>query len=252
MMKKKVVAAIPCYNTQEHIADLVVKINKYVDEVIVIDDGSTDMTADVAKRAGAKVISHKKNKGYGEAIKSCFASTQANQADVLIIMDGDGQHDPDEIYRLLLPISREDADIVIGSRFLADGKKMPCYRKFGIGIINYVWNFGAKLKLSDTQSGFRAYNRKAIDGLKFTEKGMSISIEIIEKARRMGLNIKEVPITCSYENNNSRLNSKAFIHGFKVALAVLRIRLNSNNFKTKIELEGNNRAGDITITKKRR
>ena len=225
IVKTRVVAAIPCYNTQEHVAEVIAKTKKYVDEVIVIDDGSTDNTAEVAKRAGARVISHKKNKGYGEAIKSCFAAVQTVKAGILITIDGDGQHDADEIPRLLSAISSEDADIVIGSRFLAEGKRMPGYRKFGIKVINLTWNFGAKVKVSDTQSGFRAYTRKAFDGIQFTEKGMGISIEIIEKARRLGLTIKEVPVTCSYENNNATLSPKAFIHGFSVVYSVIRIRL---------------------------
>jgi glycosyltransferase involved in cell wall biosynthesis len=225
LMKTKIVATIPCLNTQKHIAEVIAKTKKYVDEVIVIDDGSTDLTADVAKGAGAKVISHPKNMGYGEAIKSCFRAMQISDADVMIIIDGDGQHDPDEIPRLLSPISNEKADVVIGSRFLANGKKMPLYRKFGIKIINQVWNLGARVKSSDTQSGFRAYTRNSFEGMHFNNKGMSISIEIIEKARRKGLNIKEVPITCSYINNNSSLSLKAFIHGFTVAFSALRIRL---------------------------
>jgi glycosyltransferase involved in cell wall biosynthesis len=221
----KVVAAIPCYNTQQHVAKVITKTKRYVDEVIVIDDGSTDMTADVARRAGAKVISHKTNEGYGEAIRSCFAATKASNADVLITIDGDGQHDPDEILRILSPISKEECHIVIGSRFLASGREMPRYRKFGIGIINWVWNFGAEVKITDTQSGFRAYSRRAFDDVHFTEKGMSISIEIIEKARNLGLKIKEVPISCSYENNNSKLSPKAFLHGLIVAFSVVKIRL---------------------------
>ena len=99
----KVVIAIPCYNTEGTISDVITETKKYVDEVIVIDDGSTDRTADVARKAGARVISHKKNKGYGEAIKSCFAASQAKDLDVLVIIDGDGQHDPDEIPRISHP-----------------------------------------------------------------------------------------------------------------------------------------------------
>jgi glycosyltransferase involved in cell wall biosynthesis len=223
----KIIATIPCYNTQNHIAEVVVKTKRYVDEVIVIDDGSTDMTTNVARSAGAKVISHEINLGYGEAIKSCFAVTQAEKADIVVTIDGDGQHDPDEIPNVLLPILVKEADLVIGSRFLAVGKKMPRYRKFGIRIINYIWNLGSKIKVSDTQSGFRAYDIKSIKDIHFSEKGMGISIEILENARRKGIIIKEVPITCSYENNNSYLGQKALMHGFKVVLSVIKIRLRS-------------------------
>jgi len=114
----KVVAAIPCFNTEPFIADVVTKAKKYVDQVIVVDDGSTDGTAEAAKAAGATVISHGMNKGYREATKSCFAAAKANAADVLVTLDGDGQHNPDEIPSVLSPVLNKEADLVIGSRFL--------------------------------------------------------------------------------------------------------------------------------------
>ncbi|MBT9141262.1 MAG: Undecaprenyl-phosphate mannosyltransferase [Dehalococcoidia bacterium] len=114
----KVVAAIPCFNTKPAIAGVVSKARRYVDQVIVIDDGSHDGTAEAARAAGAGVINHSVNKGYGEAIKSCFKAAKANAADVLVILDGDGQHNPDEIPNLLTPILKGEADLVIGSHFL--------------------------------------------------------------------------------------------------------------------------------------
>ena len=231
IVKTRVVAAIPCYNTQEHIAEVIAKTKKYVDVVIVIDDGSTDKTAEVAKKAGATVIAHIKNEGYGGAIKSCFAVARTSEADVLVIIDGDGQHNPDEIPRLLDTISLGNADVVIGSRFLDASEKIPMYRKFGIGVITFLWNFGAKVKVSDTQSGFRAYSKTMIQSMNFYENGMSISIEIIEKARMARRKFKEVPVTCSYENNNSNISITAFKQGISVALSVMRIRLKSRFIK---------------------
>jgi glycosyltransferase involved in cell wall biosynthesis len=226
---KKVVAAIPCFNTQEHIEQVVAGTRRFVDQVIVIDDGSTDMTADVAELAGARVIKHKANLGYGEAVKSCFAAARADRADVLIIIDGDGQHNPDEIPPVLRPILDEEADLVIGSRFLQSRDKVPAYRRFGINMINGLWNFGSKNRVSDSQSGFRAYNRKVINEMEFTQRGMGLSVEILEQSREANDRIKEVPIICSYENNNSSLSLKAFTHGFSVVLSVLRVRLKSHH-----------------------
>ncbi|MBI4181157.1 MAG: glycosyltransferase family 2 protein [Chloroflexi bacterium] len=219
----KVIAGIPCFNTSRSIKDIVSRARKYVDQVIVIDDGSSDGTAEVAGDAGALVISHQKNLGYGEAIKSCFKAAGANAADILVILDGDGQHNPDEIPRLLAPILDGEAELVIGSRFLTDEPNMPRYRRFGIKVITFLWNFGAKVKVSDTQSGFRAYRREIFETMPLSEKRMSISIEIIEKARRKGAIIKEVPISCSYVP--SGINSKAIKHGLAVALSVIKIRL---------------------------
>lgn len=219
----KVIAAIPCFNTEPFVVDIVSKARKYVDQVVVIDDGSHDGTAEAARAAGALVINHGINRGYGEAIKSCFEAAKANAADVLVVLDGDGQHNPDEISRLLAPIIQGEADLIVGSRFLTNEHNMPQYRRFGIGVITLLWNFGSKVKVSDAQSGFRAYSKKIFETLPLSEKGMSISIESLEKARRKRATIKEVPISCSYVP--STLNFGAIRHGLSVAFAVLKLRL---------------------------
>ena len=188
-----------------------------------MDDGSHDSTAEAARATGALVKSHSKNRGYGETIKSCFEAATANGADSLAILDGDGQHNPDEVPQLLAPILQGEADLVIGSRFLTNAHNMPRYRRFGIGVITLLWNLGARVKVSDAQSGFRAYGRKVFLNFPLSENGMSISIETLEKARRQGAIIKEVPISCHYVP--STLNLKAIRHGLSVALSIVRIRL---------------------------
>lgn len=235
----KVVAAIPCYNTEPFIRDVVVGARAYVDQVIVIDDGSSDGTAIAARAAGALVKSHSANRGYGEAIKSCFEMARAAAADVLVILDGDKQHNPDEIPRLLAPILNEEADLTIGSRFpqVDDLSRehygsqetrtttTPRYRAFGIKVITGFWNFGSATKISDAQSGFRAYSKNAFQGLFLSETGMSISIEILEEIRRRQLAITEVPISCQYTESN--ISFKAVEHGLTVLFSVLRIRWQS-------------------------
>ena len=223
--RPRILAAIPCHNTETFIADLVTKAKKYVDQVIVIDDGSSDNTVRAARAAGALTVNHATNRGYGEAIKSCLEAARANDADVLVILDGDGQHNPGEIPRLLAPILRGEADLTIGSRFLTNEVNVPRYRRFGIGVITFLWNFGSKVKVSDAQSGFRAYSKKIFETFPLSEKGMSISIETLDRARRKGAIIKEVPISCLYVP--STLNLKAIRHGLSVALSVVRIRLKS-------------------------
>jgi glycosyltransferase involved in cell wall biosynthesis len=221
----KIVAGIPCFNTSASIARVVSGTRKFVNEVIVIDDGSTDSTVDRALNAGATVVRHGVNKGYGEAIKSCFTAAKQAGADILITIDGDGQHDPEEIPQLIAPIARGEAEVVIGSRFLRKEQAIPHYRRAGINIINWLWNIGARTKVSDSQSGSRAYGQSIIENLFFSEKGMGISIEILEKIRRLQAPIKEVPISCSYENNNCDPSLKAFLHGISVAFSVLKIRV---------------------------
>ena len=230
--RPRVVAAIPCFNTGPFIADVVSRARRYVDEVIVIDDGSSDGTAEKARAAGAVVVRHKANRGYGEATKSCFEEAKANGADVLVALDGDGQHDPDDIPALLKPILAGEADLVIGSRFLPDSRLrtgdsrpgvIPRYRRVGIDVITLLYNLGSRTKVSDAQSGFRAYSKKLIHAFSLSEKGMAISVQTLVQARAGGFVVKEAPITCSYHSNGSTLNPVR--HGRGVAIAVLRIRL---------------------------
>ncbi|MCL0064217.1 glycosyltransferase family 2 protein [Dehalococcoidia bacterium] len=221
--RPKVLAAIPCFNTEPFIADVVSNARKYVDQVVVINDGSHDGTAEAARTAGALVINHGANRGYGEAIKSCFEAAKANAADVLVTLDGDAQHNPGEIPKLLAPILKGEADLIIGSRFLSSQGNMPKYRRFGIRVITFLFNFGSKTKVSDAQSGFRAYSRKMLNAISVAEGGMSISVETLIKARAGGFGIKEVPASCRYHPGSSSINP--ITHGLAVALSVVRIRL---------------------------
>jgi glycosyltransferase involved in cell wall biosynthesis len=222
--KVKILAGIPCHNTESSIANLIVLTKPYVSGIVVVDDGSTDKTAQIASSAGAVIISHSKNKGYGEAIKSCFSAAQNVDADVLVTFDGDGQHNPSDIPAILKPILNKEADIVIGSRFLETSNNIPNYRKIGINLINFLWNANAKIKVTDTQSGFRAYDAHVLKALSISNKGMGASIEILEQARQKQMRIKEVGIDCSYENNNSYLSLKSVRHGMNVAFFTIMAR----------------------------
>jgi len=224
--RPKVIAAIPCFNTESFIADVVSRARKYVDQVIVINDGSHDGTAEAARAAGALIINHHTNRGYGEAVRSCFKAAKVNAVDILVIIDGDGQHNPDEIPSLLAPLVKGEADLVIGSRFLTNEVDIPRYRKLGIRVITFLFNLGSRNKVTDTQSGFRSYSRKIFEFISLSEKGMSVSIETLEKARRRGDVIKEVPVSCQYVS--SILNLKIIRHGLIVALSVVKIRLKSS------------------------
>ena len=217
------IVAIPCFNTGGFISDVVSRARKHVDQVIVIDDGSHDGTAERAKAAGATVVSHAKNRGYGGAIRTCFEAAKANGAGVLAVLDGDGQHNPDELPQVLAPIIAGEADMVIGSRFLDRKTNMPRYRKFGIDVITFLCNFGSNVGVSDAQSGFRAYSARVVDALSLRESEMAISVEILIKARERGFNIKEVPISCLYHSNSSSLNP--VVHGLSVAISVVKLRI---------------------------
>jgi len=224
----RVLAAIPCFNEQNFIADVVTRAKKYVDQVIVIDDGSTDDTAKVAQTAGAEVIRHEARKGAGAATKSGFEAAKRGNADIIVTLDGDGQHNPEDIPKPLAPILSNEADLVIGSRFLqptpgTQQTNIPRYRKFGINVITWLYNLGSKVKVSDSQSSFRAHTCQLIDALNITEDGFGFSVQVLIQARRKGFVIKEVPISCLYHSQGSSLNP--VVHGLGVAFTVIKLRL---------------------------
>jgi glycosyltransferase involved in cell wall biosynthesis len=213
------IACIPAYNEESNISKVVKRSLPHVDRVIVCDDGSTDNTAKLAKNAGAIVISQK-NQGYGAAIATLFDYARKENATIMITLDGDGQHDPDQIPLLIDAMTTHNVDVVIGSRFLDDTTKASGYRKTGIKIITSASNYGTNFKVSDSQSGFRAYSKNAIAAIHPTEQGMSVSTEILLKMSNKGLSIAEVPITVSYNGNTSEQHSVP--HGVSVLMNTLK------------------------------
>jgi glycosyltransferase involved in cell wall biosynthesis len=211
---------IPAYNEEGTIGNMVKKSLQYSDKVIVVDDGSSDNTAGLAKLSGATVISHQKNKGYGAAVITLLDRARQENADILTIIDGDGQHNPGEIPLLVNALQENNVDVVIGSRFLDSKSDTPRYRKRGIKIITSAANFGADFKVSDAQSGFRSYSKRAIESIHPTETGMSVSTEILLKISNKGLSVAEVPITVSYNENTS--TEHPVPHGIAVLMNTLK------------------------------
>lgn len=221
--KPRVVAAIPCYNEERFVAEVIRRAREYVDEVIVIDDGSEDNTLEVAERAGALAVRHRERMGPGAATRSCFELAKENGADIIVTLDGDNQHNPEEIPVLIAPIASGEADLVIGSRFLDLKSNIPFYRRFGIRAITWLLNVGADVKISDSQCCFRAHSRRLVDGLQITENDFGFSVQILLQARRNGFSIKEVPATCLYHSDGSTINPVR--HGLGVAATVVRLRM---------------------------
>lgn len=191
-----IVAAIPAFNREATIARVVIGASRHVDKVLVGDDGSSDMTGEIAKRLGADVIRHERNLGKGAAIRSLLDFAKRLGADVIVTIDADGQHDPDEIPKLVEPILNGKADIVIGSRRLI-GSEMPRYRRIGRRVLDRVTVAAGRVKVADTQSGFRAYSKAAVESLEVTESGIGVDSEILMKAK--SLRLAEVPISCKYK-----------------------------------------------------
>lgn len=217
-----IVAGIPAYNEEKTIAKVILLAQKHVDVVVVCDDGSQDMTADIAKKLGALVIRHDKNMGYGLAMQSLFKKANDLNADVLITLDADGQHDGREISKLIQPIADSKADIVIGSRFLKGAKDMPTYRRFGIKFLTKFTNYHGKNHISDAQCGFRAYNKRAIESITMYEQGMGASAEILLKAADQGLRIAEVPVQVHYKDLDTSTHNP-LKHGLSVIVTILRL-----------------------------
>jgi glycosyltransferase involved in cell wall biosynthesis len=223
-----VVVGIPAYNEEKTIARVVLEAQKFADAVVVCDDGSSDMTGKIAERLGAVVIRHEYNGGYGSAMQSLFGRARELKADILVTLDSDGQHDPAEIPRLVKPIKDGVAQVVLGSRFIDKNgtADMPVYRQIGVKVITKLANGLGKNAVSDAQSGFRAYSKRAIDYLgSFTENGMSASVELLRSVQKSGLTICEVPISCKYaESVGVKTSTKNPVrHGVGLLMSIVKL-----------------------------
>ncbi|MBR95444.1 MAG: hypothetical protein CMA81_01305 [Euryarchaeota archaeon] len=215
--KRFIVAGMPMYNEEETIGTVVTKALRHVDAVICIDDGSSDSSARIAEKCGAIVVRHRVNRGYGGALKSLFIKAREMSVDALVVLDSDGQHETSDIPKLLQPILSGEADFTIGSRFIdgGGGTDMPAYRRLGIKVITAASNLSSDLGIKDTQSGFRAFSRSAIERLRFDSEGMELSLEMLEDAHDKELSIKEVPTIIRYDVPKGS-NFTAVSHGFTV------------------------------------
>lgn len=225
-----VLVVIPAYNEGNTIGGIVEQACPYADQVVVVDDGSDDDTAVQASIAGAIVIEHERNRGYGSALKTAFEVAQRYSARHLVVLDGDGQHDPADIPRLVGAQERTDAQLVIGSRFIAGAtSNAPLYRRFGLRLINSLTNLSLRVsrvasRVSDTQSGFRAYDQLAIETLaadRTIGDRMEASTDILYHVYRNNYTVEEVAIAAEYDVANA--NSHAPLsHGAVLVRNILQ------------------------------
>jgi glycosyltransferase involved in cell wall biosynthesis len=222
-----IAVGIPAFNEEKTIARVILGAQKHADMVIVCDDGSSDFTGEIAERLGAIVIRHGKNLGYGAALQSLFQRSKELKADVLVTIDSDGQHDPSEIPTLIKPIEAGTAEVVLGSRFkdVQGTADMPKYRKFGIKLITKLSNGSNGNNVSDAQSGFRAYSKRALECLSLCGTGMSASLEILHSIRKSGLTVHEVPISCKYGRSIGVETSteNPISHGVNIIMSIVKI-----------------------------
>jgi len=216
----KIGIGIPAFNEEKNIGSIIIKLQQKYDNILVCDDGSLDMTSEISKKLGVIVVKHEKNEGYGSAIKTIFNKSKELGFDVLITFDADGQHRIKDIEKILEKINSDESDIVIGSRFLDRNQKMPKYRKFGVKAITKLTNVVSGTDISDSQSGFRAYNKKVLQNITPSEKGMGVSTEILMRSQKKGYRITEVPIIIKYEGDTSTHNPVS--HGSSVIFSTLQ------------------------------
>ena len=216
----KVAVLLPAYNEEVSIASMILLSLQYADEVIVIDDGSSDRTSEVSRLAGATVLSHTTNKGKGAALKTGFKYAQ--DYDIIVTIDADGQHNPSEIPDVIKPIMEDRADIVNGSRYIA-GKDTttPTYRRVGQTVLDNATYLASGVKLTDTQSGFRAFSSKSIEYFNFDPNGFGIESDMLIEASVNKLRIFEVEITVRYDVNTTTDNP--IVQGFSVLMRILEL-----------------------------
>jgi len=217
----KIAIGLPAFNEGKNIASIIVQLKKKYELIIVCDDGSSDFTSVIAKEMGAIVIKHKKNLGYGAAIRSLFLKARELDCDILITFDSDGQHKISDIDRVIQPIKDKQANMVIGSRFLGNIEgDVPTYRKLGIKAITNLVNSNTRNKITDSQSGFRGYDKKTLEKIIPSESGMGVSTEILIKSNKYEFKIIEVPITILYEKEIT--TQQTLSHGTSVILSTMK------------------------------
>ena len=213
----KILAAIPAHNEEKYVGTIVLKARWYASEVLVIDDGSTDKTGDVARLAGASVIRNEQKKGKGASIQMLLAEARKKKPDILVLMDADSQHNPDEIPTLSGPIL-DGFDLVIGSRVLQKGN-IPYYRRIGQRVLSLFSRFLSGKGGIDSECGFRALSPKAIVELTLKQKGFAVETEMINVAKDKGLKITTAPVSAIYTKDGSTLNP--VVHGLGVLASII-------------------------------
>jgi len=220
----RVVAVIPAYNEEHSIAKVVLQVKKYVDVVIVGDDGSTDMTGEIAGALGAVVVRNDENMGKGYTLKRLFAKALEMGADIVVALDADGQHDPSYIPRLIEPLIKGSADIAVGSRYIGlQPRKMPLYRRIGLKMIGLFHKPVVK-GVRDTQSGYRAYSRKVLEVLarELQVAGYGTETEQLYLASKYGWRIVEVPVAISYDVEKPS-KKHPLKHGSEILISLLEL-----------------------------
>lgn len=242
-----VVVVIPAYNEDRLIGSVVLKARKFATEVIVVDDGSSDKTANVAQSAGALVVLHDLNTGKGEALNTGLRAARKLEPDAVVVLDADGQHNPAEIPIVAAPVLEcrqcprscpwalekdsssaaehssddfERADIVIGSRYLENRSQVPKHRIWGHWLFNWITQVSSGANSTDSQSGFRAFSPRALRVLSFSSRGFSVESEIQMLVNEHSLKLVDVPVDIGYYEKPKR---NVLYHGLQVLNGIFHL-----------------------------
>ncbi|MCX7848431.1 MAG: glycosyltransferase family 2 protein [bacterium] len=196
------VALIPAYQAEQKIMDVVTRTRRHVSRCIVVDDGSRDRTGELARRAGAEVITHVSNRGKGAAIRSGLTYLRNEEFTYCILLDADGQHEPHEIPKLVEAAKRTHADIVCGTR-MGNPQGMPWLRRMTNRIMSRLTSWLCGIRLSDTQCGFRLLSKHAVSLIELRKDKFEVETEILVEAARHGLVVTETPVASIYAANHS-------------------------------------------------
>ncbi|MCM8778707.1 MAG: glycosyltransferase family 2 protein [Candidatus Omnitrophica bacterium] len=203
----KVCVLIPTYNEAKTIGWLIRKVKEQgITKIVIVDDGSTDRTVEIAKENGAEVLRNFKNLGKGNALKKGFAYCLEKNFDAVLTMDGDGQHSPEDIPRFLDFIQKTKVDLLIGNRMHSPWL-MPLLRLLTNRFMSWIISFIVAQKIPDTQSGFRLIKRNVLEKIDLRSENFEIESEILIEAIRKGFSVKSLPIKTIYlEGSVSQIN----------------------------------------------
>jgi len=228
----KTVAVIPAFNEEKTVRRVVEQVKQHVGCVVVVDDKSTDSTESEIRLAGGVYYYNFGKRGAGSSIiQGINIALSIKAVDAIVLLDADGQHDTNDIPAMLSLL--KDFDMVVTSRFMDNAAftKMPTYRKFGIWMITFAYNFGAKFKVRDSQCGLRAFRANVLRDMNLQENGFGYSTEMLVKARAKGYKIIEIPTVVHYHadfKQNSSMNP--VWHGLGVLLCTIRWRIKCEIF----------------------
>ena len=219
-----VVVGIPAYNEENGIGSTILGVQRYADDVVVVDDGSTDRTPQILSQADVTVLRHERNRGKGAAVRTLFShARQMDDCDALVLLDADGQHDPADIPTLTEPVVEDEADMVVGSRYLDRvDDETPIYRRLGQIVLDRTTSQVTGADLTDTQSGFRAFSPRALEDISITTDGMGVESEMIDAATSEELTITERAIDARYDDLEGQTYNPVK-HGLMVMLFLVRL-----------------------------